>query len=158
MVVVAAMTVLPSYISIMQRATHIIMMHTISGDKVSFPHIQALHERPTMDQLYFLERRDGGNPIWIIERIGTKIPHVGRYLLQDYVVCEIEKNAAGNIELWNQEIFRTWLSEKKGYSDGPVTWKTLVNVLQDVKLYSLADEIVDALHSRHFKRYTPRDN
>ena len=45
----------------------------------------------------------------------------------------------------NMEIFQLWLS---GAGLQPVSWKTLVNILYDIKLDTMADEIFAAKQTK----------
>ena len=82
-----------------------------------------------------------GRILNIPEEIGTKYFQFGTFLLDDRngskvkIIAHKHSNDAEEI---NTEILQQWLT---GRGKQPVTWSTLVNVLCDVKLFSLADEM-----------------
>ena len=85
-----------------------------------------------------------GNIINIPEQIGTKYRMFGILLLNDKggaevsaIIKEYHKDAA---EI-NLEILRRWI-EGKGK---PLGWDTLINVLQNIQLGTLASDIKDGL-------------
>ena len=68
----------------------------------------------------------------------------GYLLLQDETGAKVDSITHKNREnpnVINLEIFRLWLS---GAGLQPVSWKTLVDVLKDIKLNVLADKISTA--------------
>ena len=109
----------------------------------SFTH---MNEKPKMNELFFLEPKDGGNPVRISERIGAQNIKLATYLLNDNdgtIMHAIENDAGGITETMNREIFRRWLN---GSGVQPVSWKVLVDGLRDIaQLKELANDIVDAL-------------
>ena len=65
----------------------------------------------------------------------------GPLLLEDSTgarVTNLENQHQRNAERINQEILREWLT---GSGKKPVTWATLVEVLREIKLSTLADDI-----------------
>lgn len=109
----------------------------------NFPH---MNDKPTMNQLSILERKDGENPVRITQRIGAQNFDLGTYLLNDdhgNVMITIKENARGNTEAINREIFRRWLAG----SGKEVSWKVLVEALEKVQLKALADDIVESLQT-----------
>ena len=105
-----------------------------------------MNNRPTMDQLVILEPKEGGNPVRIIERLGAQNFEVGTFLLKDnkgVIMDTIRHNARGNAEAMNREMFRRWLAG----SGASVSWKVLVDTLDRYRLKTLADDIVDTLHT-----------
>ena len=91
---------------------------------------------PTMPKLIRLN---------IFEKIGSKYEDFGILLLEDEEgekVKAIEKEQRGEAVSINREIFREWL-RRRGAT--PVSWRTLVNVLNDVGLKTLATDITNTL-------------
>ena len=95
--------------------------------------------RPTLPELLRFTRADN-TFINITEEIGDEYQCFGILLLQDETGAKIK-----NIEHQhpdptkiNTEIFRNWLA---GKGKQPMTWDTLVQVLHDSKLSTLAEDI-----------------
>ena len=68
----------------------------------------------------------------------------GYLLLQDETGAKVDSITHKHMKdsyMINLEIFRSWLS---GAGLQPVSWKTLVDILKDIKLYVLADKISTA--------------
>ena len=108
-----------------------------------FPH---MNEAPDMLQLDYLENKETGKPVKIIERIGSDYSSVGINLLNDVqgtIINTIKSSERYIAEDVVREIFRRWI---KG-EGAPVSWKTLINTLKKAKFVALANEIVDALHT-----------
>ena len=75
------------------------------------------------------------------QRIGTDNEQFGIKLLEDddgSIVEDIKGDGLHKIPLITLEIVRMWL---RGIGKKPVTWATLVGVLEKIKLRSLATEI-----------------
>ena len=75
----------------------------------------------------------------IVKEIGTEYEDFGILLLQDETgqsVKNIVHMCLNDPERINKEIFRQWLA---GKGKQPVTWATLVEVLHDIGLSTLAD-------------------
>ena len=73
--------------------------------------------------------------------IGTKYTQLGTFLLEDddgSKVEAIENQYRDNAEKINIEILKKWI---QGQGKQPVTWRTLVDVLREIDLNSLADSI-----------------
>ena len=73
--------------------------------------------------------------------IGTRYVMFGKLLLEDNTLTEVHSitgNHSDDIERINTEILKQWITGKGKH---PVTWKTLIEVLQDVGLTVLAAEI-----------------
>ena len=65
----------------------------------------------------------------------------GALLLDDSTgakVKNLEHQQQRNAEQINQEILQKWLT---GSGKNPVTWETLVEVIRDIELSTLADDI-----------------
>ena len=77
----------------------------------------------------------------ITKQIGDEYKCFGIFLLQDLngqKVKSIKSKHQSDSSQINAEIFEEWLA---GKGKQPVTWATLVEVLRDTELYSLADVI-----------------
>ena len=77
----------------------------------------------------------------IVKEIGTKYEQFGILLLQDRTgasVKNIAHRCSNDPERINTEILQQWLA---GMGKLPVTWATLVEVLRDIGLSTLADGI-----------------
>ena len=77
----------------------------------------------------------------LLEKIGVDYNALGVLLLKDDNgdrITAITKELRGNAADINLEILRLWL---KGKGRQPVTWATLVAVLQDIGLKELAKDI-----------------
>ena len=87
-----------------------------------------------------------GSRVDLAERVGTHYFKFGVLLLQDNngdVVSAFEKELGRNASEINQAILRRWL---QGKGRQPVTWDTLLAVLQDIGLNSLAKQVKETLH------------
>ena len=108
------------------------------------PHI--MNKKPTMNQLMILKPKGGGSEVRITERIGTKFYELGTILLKDdyaKIMETVKENERGNVDKINTDLLRRWLNG----NGAPVTWKVLVDALEDIKEKELADDIVKALHT-----------
>ena len=82
----------------------------------------------------------------LAEKIGNSYAEFGVMLLEDedesrtIAIVKEERGSASNI---NRHIFRLWL---QGKGRQPVTWATLVSVLQDIGLDTLASNIDKCLN------------
>ena len=77
----------------------------------------------------------------LAEKIGVNYCEFGILLLEDDYgdrIAAIEKEQGKSASDINLEVFRLWL---KGKGKQPVTWATLVAVLQDIGLVKLASDI-----------------
>ena len=77
----------------------------------------------------------------ITKQIGNEYKCFGIFLLQDlngHKVKSIKSKHQSDPSQITTEIFEEWLA---GKGKQPVTWATLVEVLRDTELYSLADVI-----------------
>ena len=94
---------------------------------------------PTMLELIRFRGRE--RRINIPQEISTKYTLFGILLLEDSTgtkVCNIEHKHGKDAEQINTEILEEWL---KGRGKQPVSWRTLIEVLHDVKLSNLASDI-----------------
>ena len=100
-------------------------------------------DKPNLGELEDLKTR-GGESINILQRIGTDYERFGIRILADETGDKIEEikdeqTAASKIK---RAIARQWL---KGNGKNPVTWRTLVEVLDNMGLRELTKEIREAL-------------
>ncbi len=81
----------------------------------------------------------------IREEIGSKYRECCTFLLNDRDGAKlqaIEGQYQRNAVWINHEIFSRWL---QGEGGNPVTWATLIGVLRDIRMNSLADDIYATL-------------
>ena len=96
--------------------------------------------KPTMLKLLKFICADSTH-INITKEIGDKYKSFGTFLLKDSTgqkVNSIKSKHQSDPSQINTEILEEWLA---GKGKQPVTWATLVEVLRDTELYSLADVI-----------------
>ena len=77
----------------------------------------------------------------VLQQISTKYTDFGIVILKDdtgAIVSQIAQQYRGNAEDINREIVRRWLG---GAGIKEKTWKTLVEVLEDIELNILAADI-----------------
>ncbi len=96
-------------------------------------------QTPTMMELLRFEgeRQQHSIP----EEIGTQYGDFGRLLLEDHagsMVQAIERLCVNDSFWIVQEILKWWL---QGNGRKPVTWATLIGVLRDIGMKSLAEDI-----------------
>ena len=80
-----------------------------------------------------------------MQRISTHYSTFGVLLLEDNdgtVMSAIEDQYPGKAARINQDILQKWLL---GKGKAPVTWGTLINVLESIQLKVLAQDMRDAL-------------
>ena len=90
-----------------------------------------------------------GNKVDIAEMVGVHYCSFGIQLLQDRtgdVVSAMEKELGKNALDINHKILRLWL---QGKGRQPVTWDTLIAVLQDIGLNCLAKDIETCYYGKH---------
>lgn len=100
-------------------------------------------ERPTIIEL--IRFRGRSRRINILQEISTKYYDFGVLLLKDGTGAKLRNvihKHKHDAEQINQEILEQWID---GKGKQPVTWGTLVKVLRDVKLTTLASDIENAL-------------
>ena len=81
----------------------------------------------------------------IFEKIGSHYEDFGILLLNDESggkVQAIVKEHMGEAKSINREIFREWL---RSGGASPVSWRTLIDVLNDIGLKPLAKDITNTL-------------
>ena len=94
---------------------------------------------PTMMELIRFQGRE--RRINIPQEISTQCRQFGYLLLEDSTgarVRNIAETCRGNPEEMNLEILRLWIN---GEGKDPVTWTTLVEILRDSELTTLAKDI-----------------
>ena len=99
---------------------------------------------PNMEELTAFPTRSLGK-INIPEQIGVKYKEFGIQLLEDSTgakVTNIAHELRGNPKSINTHILEEWL--QNGGGKKPVSWRTLVEVLRDIKLGTLANDIETA--------------
>ena len=97
-------------------------------------------DRPTMMELIRFRGRE--RRINIPQEISTKYHQFAVLLLEDSTGARIrsmEQKHSNSPEEINVNILEQWI---EGTGRKPVTWRTLVEVLYDVQLNTLADDIV----------------
>ena len=98
--------------------------------------------KPTLPELLKFTCVDG-RVINIPVEIATEYVQFGAFLLDDRNGSRVKIMAHKHhhdAERINTEILQEWLT---GRSKQPVTWPTLIKVLQETKLFTLASNIVD---------------
>ena len=99
---------------------------------------------PTLPQFISFPLSSG--KVNLAEEIGTDYKNFGTLLLEDengMKVDDIEKKQDRDSERINNHIVQQWL---RGGGRKPVTWDTLVAVLKETKLLTLAKKIKGAKH------------
>ena len=105
------------------------------------------NEMPTMPKLHHLKLPGpDGETIDIAERIGTYYDKFGTLLLDDHynLVQIIYRDNMKEIVATNVNILTKWLAGKGKH---PVTWRTLIEVMEAVKENELAHQVKEALTS-----------
>ena len=100
--------------------------------------------KPTFLVLEDFQLQDGST-INILDRIGTQYKRLGRRLLQDEdgtTLEQLESDKRGQADAIKSNIMTRWL---RGEGKMPVTWRTLIDVLEKVKFGKLAQDMRDAL-------------
>ena len=96
-------------------------------------------EKPTLQQLLVFPGPQ--KKIKVHEQIGIKYYELGAFLLDDdtgAIVKAIAQEYSNNADNINKEILSKWL---QGMGKQPVTWNTLIEVLRDIDLNSLANDV-----------------
>ena len=123
---------------------NIMMLAICTEVYTAYSHLKSLFfvgERPTMIEL--IRFRGRSRRINIPLEISTKYYQFGVLLLKDETgarIGTIIHKHMNNSEQINHEILEQWIA---GKGEEPVTWGTLVEVLQDVELTELASDIAD---------------
>ena len=96
-------------------------------------------DRPTLPECVSFQGRE--KRINIPQEISVKYYKFGLLLLEDDTGARIQSIAyehRDNAEQINTEVLRQWINGKGKH---PITWKTLIEVLRDIKLNTLAGDI-----------------
>ena len=99
-------------------------------------------DKPTLPTLIKFNCCDGSH-VNILKEIGIHYKIFGTLLLQDATGTEVDAithKHRENPSAINMEIFQLWL---RGAGLQPVSWKALVDVLNDIELHVLAGKISD---------------
>ena len=121
------------------------ILQQLFGDRISiYSKNVSVADRPTLLQLlgFSCAKKQANIPV----EIGTKYIEFGTLILQDTSgakVKNLEHKYQRDAERINTEIFREWLN---GEGKQPVTWATLIEVLHDIELSSLAKDISGVLY------------
>ncbi len=111
-----------------------------SSDHATCPAI-TVDQTPTMPELVRLKgERQLHN---IFKEIGTRYSDFGTLLLEDNtgaVIQGLETRCGNDSVRINREILSGWL---QGEGKKPVTWATLIGVLRDINMDTLAEDIED---------------
>ena len=96
---------------------------------------------PTMMEIIHFPLKD--SKVNLAQEIGTKYFEFGTFLLEDATgtrISALEEELRHNAQNINRQIFREWLS---GGGKKPVSWETLIAVLEDIGLSELAKSIAE---------------
>ena len=103
----------------------------------------ALDDKPTLPQILSFPSSKGS--INLPQRIGNSYYKFGVLLLNDKtgaMIGSLETKNLNNPHRINCDIFTVWL---QGSGCQPVTWRKLVEVLEQIELLTLAEEIEEEL-------------
>ena len=104
-------------------------------------------EKPTLTELLSFETVSGAT-VDITEKVGTEYAKLGLWLLEDKdgsKIEQIESDCHYKSAVIIRKILTRWV---RGEGKQPVTWKTLIEVLNIIKLTELASSIQTALSSQ----------
>ena len=111
-----------------------------------FVHIQIKkQDQPTLPQLIDFPPSADGEGLNITKEIGTDYNMFGVLLLNDKsgaTISALERQHHSRATSINYEILQQWI---RGSGKMPVTWETLVKVLRQIELNTLADKIESSL-------------
>ena len=96
---------------------------------------------PTMMNIICFPLQD--SKVNLTKEVGTKYLEFGILLLEDQTgahISSLEKELMKNAQDINYRVFQEWL---QGKGRQPVSWETLVSVLEDIGLNQLAESIRD---------------
>ena len=103
-------------------------------------------EKPRMDELFLLRLPDG-KAVTIVQSIAVSFQEFGCHLLNDVEGTKVDNIYHDNMnkaEETTVSVFKKWLA---GSGKRPVTWRTLIGVLEDMKKHELARQIKEALYA-----------
>ena len=105
--------------------------------------------QPTVMQLTCLRLPsmvDGENKrLNIVERTASHYAKLAMHLLCDVncdTIASLEKQFQRDPEIIATTVYKKWIS---GTGKKPISWRTLIDVLREIRLISLAEEIENAL-------------
>ena len=104
----------------------------------------ALSRKPKMAEFRRLPLPNG-KTVNIVESMATMYEEFGHHLLNDDSGNEVENiytNNKGNVQTTTSAILSQWL---KGSGKQPVTWETLIKVIETMRQLELARQIREAL-------------
>ena len=119
---------------------HVIFYHCVSAIPTNTPHIYNPGTKPTLPELLRFTCTDG-RVVSVPVEIATKYVQFGTLLLDDQNGSKVKIIARKNhydAEQINTEILQEWLD---GRGKKSVTWTTLVEVLCDIELSTLARDM-----------------
>ena len=129
-------THVPCYLTVV-----IIILCSFSRNYCFFPNFT--DDTPTLLILEDFQLPDGST-INILDKIGAQYKRLKRLLKDEdgTIIEEIENENMRRAADINHAIMTRWL---RGEGEMPVTWRTLIDVLEKVKLGKLAQDMRDAL-------------
>ena len=109
-------------------------------------------QAPTLPKLTHFklpeEKYGSGESINVLQEIGDDFQKFGTLLLNDEIGHEVDsivsKNLENGHESINRDIVKKWLV---GKGKQPVTWETLIGVLEDMKHLTLVQKIKNTINS-----------
>ena len=96
---------------------------------------------PTMMEIIRFPLKD--SKVNLVREIGMKYFKFGTLLLEDTtgaLISALEEELKHNAQNVNRRIFQEWLC---GGGRKPVSWETLITVLEDIEMSELAKSIAD---------------
>ncbi len=117
-----------------------------------FPAPAPSPDQVTIGELLAFPQAEGTAKLNITQEIGTKYYEFGALLLGDTSgsrISSLEKIYGRNAEHINMKVLQEWLS---GGGKQPVSWKTLVSVLEDCGLTTLVDSITSVKLKNDLKK------
>ena len=100
-------------------------------------------DKPTLRELLCFKYNGTQHKIHIIDAVASRWRRLGLALnISDYHLNNIERNH-GNVEDRCQTMLSDWLQGTVG--DGPVTWETLVEAIDDARYGELAQQLIRVL-------------
>ena len=102
-------------------------------------------DQPTFPLLIDFPASAGGESLNVLKEIGTHYNMFGVLLLNDKTgatISALEQQHQCRATAINYEILQQWI---RGSGKKPVTWETLVKVLRQIELNTLADKIESSL-------------
>ena len=125
-----------------------VLVHTMFTVSTNTAHLST---KPTLPESLTFTYADG-TVVNILVEVAIKYVQFGTFLLDDKSGSRVQIMARKHhydAEQINMEIIQEWLT---GRGKQPVTWATLVEVLHDIELSTLASEIEAVKHSQDQSR------